>query len=85
MEPHQRRSGSSWPRRAPLVTGLHLGAADTDMMAGFDVPKPDPAEVVATALDGVEAGLLEVIADDDTAQVKAALAGDLAAMYPQLG
>ena len=58
-----------------MVTGLHLAATDTDMMAGFDIPKNDPAEVVATALDGLEAGLPEVIADSDTAAVKAALVG----------
>jgi NAD(P)-dependent dehydrogenase (short-subunit alcohol dehydrogenase family) len=57
------------------VTGLHLSATDTDMVAAFDIPKNDPAEVVATALDGVEAGLPEVIADSDTAAVKAALVG----------
>lgn len=55
------------------VTGLHLAATDTDMVAGFDIPKNDPADVVATALDGIEAGLFEVIADSDTAAAKAAL------------
>lgn len=67
------------------VTGLHLSSTDTDMVAAFDIPKSDPAKVVAIALDGVEAGLLEIIADSDTAAVKAALAGDPAALYPQLG
>lgn len=67
------------------VTGLHLSSTDTDMVAAFDIPKNDPAVVVATALDGVEAGLLEIIADSDTAMVKAALAGDLAELYAQLG
>lgn len=66
------------------VTGLHLSATDTDMVAAFDMPKTDPADVVATALDGIEAGLLEIIADSETAAVKAALAADPAAMYPQL-
>lgn len=55
------------------VTGLHLSSTDTDMVAAFDIPKNDPAEVVATALDGIAAGLLEVIADSDTAAAKAAL------------
>ena len=59
-----------------MVTGLHLSATDTDMVAAFDIPKNDPADVVATALDGVEADLPEIIADSDTAAVKAALAGD---------
>lgn len=58
------------------VTGLHLGAADTDMMAGFDMEKSDPADIVRTALDGLEAGKLEVLADDWSVQIKASLAGD---------
>ena len=57
-----------------LVTGLVLSATDTDMMAGWDIPKNDPAEVVRAALDGLEAGATEVIADQDTADAKAALA-----------
>ncbi|MEV0134537.1 SDR family oxidoreductase [Dactylosporangium sp. NPDC050688] len=57
------------------VTGVHLGAADTDMMAGFDVPKLDPRYVVTTALDGVAAGLREVLVDDASRAAKAALAG----------
>jgi NAD(P)-dependent dehydrogenase (short-subunit alcohol dehydrogenase family) len=63
------------------VTGLLLGAADTDMMAGRDVPKTDPAVIVKTALDGLEAGQWEVVADEQTAFVKASLAGDPQAFY----
>jgi NAD(P)-dependent dehydrogenase (short-subunit alcohol dehydrogenase family) len=59
-----------------LVTGVLLSATDTDMMAGWDIPKNDPADVVRAALDGIEAGRLEVIADADTAQAKADLALD---------
>ena len=55
------------------MTALHLGAADTDMMAGFDVPKLDPAEVVRTALDGIEAGVREVLVDETSAQAKASV------------
>ena len=66
-----------------LVTGLVLGSTDTDMMAGFDVEKNDPADVVRSALDGIEAGKMEVLADDASAQVKAALAGDPSILYPQ--
>jgi NAD(P)-dependent dehydrogenase (short-subunit alcohol dehydrogenase family) len=68
-------------RQGTQVTGLHLGAADTDMMAGYDGPKSDPAVIVAAALDGLEAGRLEVVADDWSASVKASLAGDPAAFY----
>ena len=66
-----------------LVTGLHLGAADTDMMAGFDVEKNDPADVVRSALGGIEAGKTEVLADDASVQAQAGLAGGVAVLYPQ--
>ncbi|GAA3336866.1 SDR family oxidoreductase [Amorphoplanes nipponensis] len=65
-----------------LVTGLLLGAADTDMMAGFAIDKTDPAVIARAALDGIEAGAIEVVADEATAQVKAALAGDPRLLYP---
>lgn len=66
-----------------LVTGLHVGAVDTDMMAGFDIEQNDPADVVRAALDGIEAGRLEVLVDEASARVKAALAADPSAFYPQ--
>ncbi|WCN84042.1 SDR family oxidoreductase [Micromonospora sp. LH3U1] len=64
-----------------LVTGLHLGSADTDMSAGYDGEKVDPADVVRAALDGIEAGRIEVLADEWSAYVKASLANDPSAFY----
>lgn len=64
-----------------LVTGLHLGAADTDMMAWYEGEKTAPAIIVAAALDGLEAGHLEVLADGWSTTVKASLANDPAAFY----
>ncbi|GAB3938654.1 hypothetical protein GCM10027614_19140 [Micromonospora vulcania] len=64
-----------------LVTGLHLGSADTDMMAGYHGDKADPADIVRAALDGIEADALEVVADEWSAQVKASLAADPSAFY----
>jgi NAD(P)-dependent dehydrogenase (short-subunit alcohol dehydrogenase family) len=58
------------------VTGVHLGAADTDLMAGYDGPMIDPADVARAALDGVEAEQFEVVVDDWSAHVKASLARD---------
>jgi len=55
------------------VQGLHLGAADTDMMAGYDGDMTDPADVVRASLDGVEQGLAEVVVDEWSAMVKASL------------
>ncbi|KAA0098577.1 SDR family NAD(P)-dependent oxidoreductase [Mycolicibacterium sp. P1-18] len=63
------------------VLGLHLSATDTDMLDGVDVPKNDPADVIRLALDGLESGLDEVLADADTRAVKELLAQPPAAMY----
>lgn len=67
-----------------MVTGLHVGSTDTDMLAAYDVEKNDPADVVRTALDGLEAGRIEILADENTVQVKAALSADPSVLYPQV-
>lgn len=67
-----------------LVQGVLLGAADTDIMAGYDGPKIDPREVPRRSLDGLAAGSIEVIVDDWTAMVKASLAGDPATFYARI-
>jgi hypothetical protein len=64
--------------------GVHLSATDTDMMAGWDIAKNDPADVVRAALDGLESGAFEVIADADTAASKAALATDPREIYAEV-
>ncbi|MCX4575883.1 SDR family oxidoreductase [Streptomyces sp. NBC_01571] len=66
------------------VTALHVSYMATDMAASVTAPKADPVAVARAALDGVEAGLLEVLADDASRQVQAALAEGPAALYPQL-
>ena len=66
------------------VTGLHVGYIDTDMTSDIDAPKSTPGDIAALALDGLEAGAYEVLADDRTRAGKAALSGDLAVLYPQL-
>ncbi len=55
------------------VLALHVGYIDTDLTRGFDVPKSAPQEVVRTALDALEAGASEVLADEATRQVHAGL------------
>ena len=64
-----------------LVTGVHLGAAETDLTAGYTGPMINAAEVPRAALDGVETGALEVVVDDWSAHVKASLANDPKAFY----
>ena len=66
------------------VLGLHLGAADTDMMAGYQGPLLDPADVVRAALDGLEAGQVEVLVDDWSRAAKAGVAEDPAAFYARM-
>jgi NAD(P)-dependent dehydrogenase (short-subunit alcohol dehydrogenase family) len=63
------------------VTSVHLGLADTDMAAGIDGPKTDPAVVARRTLDAVDRGDLEVVVDDWSAMVKASLAEDPRTFY----
>jgi NAD(P)-dependent dehydrogenase (short-subunit alcohol dehydrogenase family) len=65
------------------VTALHVAFVDTDMARNVTAPKADPADVARLALDGVEAGLEEVLADDVTRRVQAGLAGGVPALYPK--
>ncbi|MFJ2476071.1 SDR family oxidoreductase [Streptomyces sp. NPDC087659] len=63
------------------VTALHVGYMDTDMAGHIPAEqKTDPASVAALALDGLAAGLTEVLADDITRQVKQNLAAAPAAV-----
>ncbi|GHG45872.1 MULTISPECIES: SDR family oxidoreductase [Amycolatopsis] len=66
------------------VTALHVGYMDTDMAKHVEGPKVDPAVVAGLALDGVEEGRFEVLADDASRNVRAGLAGDLSGLYPAL-
>ncbi len=62
------------------VLGVHLGATDTDMMAGWDIPKNTPAEAVGWTLEGLESGSSEVL-DPASAAVKARLNLPLEELY----
>jgi len=55
------------------VLALHMGFVDTDLVRAIDAPKTSADEIVQRALDGLEAGLDEVLADDITRQVKQGL------------
>lgn len=70
--------------RGTHVVGVHVGYVDTAMAAHADGPKMLPADLVARVFDTVDAGGYEVIADDLTASVKAALSAPLTALYPEL-
>ncbi len=63
------------------VSSLHVGYMDTDMTRSVDAPKSDPAAIARLALDGIEAGDAEIIADEISKQVLAGLSGGVAALY----
>ncbi len=46
--------------------------------------KSDPADIAKIALDGIAAGDAEIIADELSKQVLAALSSGVAGLYPQL-
>jgi NAD(P)-dependent dehydrogenase (short-subunit alcohol dehydrogenase family) len=59
------------------VTSVHLGYADTDLIADWDVPKVAVTDVATRALDGLAAGDSEVLVDEVAQQVRhQLLAGD---------
>lgn len=58
------------------VLGMHMGFVDTDLTRGIDMPKTTPEDVVRRALDALEAGAEEVLADEITQQVKRGLSAD---------
>ena len=66
------------------VAGLHVGYMDTDMTASITAPKSNPADIAKIAIDGIEQDLFEIVADDVSRDVQAALSGGVPALYPQL-
>ena len=66
------------------VSALHVGYMDTDMAKSVEAPKSDPADIARIAIDGIEAGQAEIIADDTSRAVQAGLSGGVAALYPQV-
>ena len=65
------------------VLALHMGFVDTDLARGFDAPKSSAEEIVKRALDGLEAGLDEVLADERTLQVKQSMGAARPSYLPQ--
>jgi NAD(P)-dependent dehydrogenase (short-subunit alcohol dehydrogenase family) len=65
------------------VLALHMAYVDTDLTRGLDVPKSSPEEIVRRALDGLESGLEEVLADERTLQVKRGMTAARPSYLPQ--
>ena len=55
------------------VTSLHMALMDTDMARNIPGDKSSPDDVARQALEGVEAGSIEVLADPTSRQVKQGL------------
>ena len=66
------------------VVGAHLGYTDTPMIADLEVAKSDPADIVGAIWDAVEAGQHEVLADQVSRDVRAALSSPVEVLYPSL-
>ena len=67
-----------------LVVAVHASFIDTDMAALTNAPKDSPESVAQQALDAVEAGQVEVLADERTRTIKAQLSRDQDLIYPPL-
>ena len=65
------------------VLALHMAYVDTDLTRGFDAPKSSADEIVKRALDGLESGLDEVLADELTAQVRRGMTAARPSYLPQ--
>jgi NAD(P)-dependent dehydrogenase (short-subunit alcohol dehydrogenase family) len=65
------------------VLALHMAFVDTDLARAVDGPKTSPEQIVRRALDGLEAGLDEVLADERTALVKQGLTAPTPSYLPQ--
>ncbi|MCA0242236.1 MAG: SDR family oxidoreductase [Proteobacteria bacterium] len=65
------------------VLGLHMAYVDTDLTRGLDAPKSSPGAIVARALDGLESGADEVLADELTVQVRRGLTAPRPSYLPR--
>jgi hypothetical protein len=53
------------------------------MARHVDAPKSNPADIAKLAIDGIEAGDAEIVADDTSRRVLAGLSAGVAGLYPQ--
>lgn len=66
------------------VLALHVALMETEMAARLQGPKSAPDTVAGLALDGLETALYEVLADESSRRVRAALGAELSALYAAL-
>lgn len=65
------------------VLALHMAFVDTDLVRSVEAPKTSPEDIVRRALDALEAGQAEVLADDVTKQFKQGLTAATPSYLPQ--
>ena len=66
------------------VLALHMAFVDTDLVRSVDAPKSSPEDIVKRALDALEAGREEVLADEMTKQFKQGLTAARPSYLPPL-
>lgn len=67
-----------------LVVGVHAGYMDTDMVSSINEPKARPEDVAAETIKAIIAGNEEVLADQSSQQIRAALDADRHAFNRQI-
>jgi NAD(P)-dependent dehydrogenase (short-subunit alcohol dehydrogenase family) len=65
------------------MSALHVRYMDTDMAANVTESKSAPADVARLAIDGIEQGTVEIVADEISAFVRGQLGSGAAVLYPQ--
>jgi NAD(P)-dependent dehydrogenase (short-subunit alcohol dehydrogenase family) len=65
------------------VHGVFPGAVDTEMLAGVDMPKTSPADIVAAVLAGIESGQEDIFPDPMSTQLYTAWKQDHKAVEKQ--
>ena len=65
------------------VLALHMAFVDTDLVRAIEGQKTSPEVIVRRALDGLESGLDEVLADERTKLVKQGLTAPTPSYLPQ--
>jgi NAD(P)-dependent dehydrogenase (short-subunit alcohol dehydrogenase family) len=71
-------------QQGTLVLGVHAGYIDTEMTAAVDGEKIAPADVARQTVEAIAAGREELLVDDASRAVKAAVTQDHEALYPTI-
>lgn len=67
-----------------LVTGVHAGFIETEMASAIPGPKARPQDIAQATIEGILADREEVLADERSVEIKAALATDPKAFYSRV-